>query len=99
MKRQQSILSFLHKPSTEKPSSNPNPPRVNPSASDDVTGTDTPPEKEQRSFFLAGEAKGGSGGFNSIKHKFMRPNTTISIKHKFMRLTTSSVVVVQKASD
>ncbi|PWA60866.1 DNA mismatch repair protein MutS, connector domain-containing protein [Artemisia annua] len=81
MKRQQSILSFFHKPpSTDQPPSNPIPPRGNPT--DDVTGTDTPPEKEHRSFFAAGEAKGSGGGamFNSIKHKFIRPKNTVAEK-------------------
>ncbi|KAL8239783.1 hypothetical protein R6Q59_016350 [Mikania micrantha] len=51
--------------------------------SDEVRGTDTPPEKEQRSFFPLksiavdeiGEAdRSGQSMFSSIKHKFMKPN-------------------------
>ncbi|KAK9073780.1 hypothetical protein SSX86_006374 [Deinandra increscens subsp. villosa] len=51
--------------------------------SDEVRGTDTPPEKEQRSFFPLKSVAGGENDeanrsgqsmFSSIKHKFMKPN-------------------------
>ncbi|KAJ9551139.1 hypothetical protein OSB04_015184 [Centaurea solstitialis] len=54
--------------------------------SDEVRGTDTPPEKEQRPFFPSKSIAGGGGGngepnrnghamFSSIMHKFVKPNS------------------------
>ncbi|KAK1418538.1 hypothetical protein QVD17_27683 [Tagetes erecta] len=51
---------------------------------DEVRGTETPPEKEQRSFFPTKLVDGGENDeanrngqsvFSSIRHKFMRPNS------------------------
>lgn len=110
MKRQQSILSFIQKPSTvpetEKPFTGGAPnrndvtvsekklqkPTINLSSvaeikvSDEIKGTETPPEKEQRSLFPAKSIansdgvnddvnRNGHSMFSSIKHKFMKPNS------------------------
>ncbi|KAJ0540686.1 putative DNA mismatch repair protein MutS/MSH [Helianthus annuus] len=59
--------------------------------SDEIRGTDTPPEKEQRPFFplksvAAGEDDGanrsGQSMFSSIKHKFMKPNSAEKLRDR-----------------
>ncbi|KAI7753196.1 hypothetical protein M8C21_012327, partial [Ambrosia artemisiifolia] len=96
MKRQQSILSFLHKrpppePEPEKPVpeqklkpkilTGSNRSSINSSGVeilllDDIKGTETPPEKEQRPFFpLTSVDRTGESVFSSIKHKFMKRNS------------------------
>ncbi|XP_071726754.1 DNA mismatch repair protein MSH7 [Rutidosis leptorrhynchoides] len=57
MKRQQSIRSFFQRPPQGSAAE----------MSEEIKGTETPPEKEQRS--------NGQSMFDSIKHKFVKPNS------------------------
>ncbi|XP_076949725.1 DNA mismatch repair protein MSH7-like [Bidens hawaiensis] len=55
------------------------------SSSDEIRGTDTPPEKEQRPLFSTkvnaeGGNVGGQSVFSSIRHKFMKPNSVEKLR-------------------
>lgn len=63
--------------------------------SDEVKGTETPPEKEQRSFFPLKSVTGGEHDeantngqsmFANIRHKFMRPNSVQKPSDRYISL-------------
>ncbi|KAJ0524488.1 putative DNA mismatch repair protein MutS [Helianthus annuus] len=73
--------------------------------SDEIRGTDTPPEKEQRPFFplksvAAGEDDGanrsGQSMFSSIKHKFMKPNSAEKLRDRYISLFNLDFVSIKR---